>query len=981
MTKILWAVVAAMASTALLAQSTAPVRLTTAESVLGGYGTPIAAVGGDFNNDGHPDIVTIYLGNPSAIALMLGNGDGTFQPPAIVASLGYSPEAVAAGDFNNDGYLDVAILTNAPNVQVYLGDGAGGFTYNASYPVGNNCCGWIGNSLVAAHLRSRTELDLVALNLSDRTLSVLLGNGNGTFQAPATYATTNGPAANPQAVAVGDVNGDGKPDLVVAATYSTSLVVLLGNGDGTFQAPLLYSANNAYSNPNGIALADLNGNKNLDVVLATNQGATVLMGNGDGTFQSPVNYPVVPTGDQISPESVAIANLNNSGKLDLIISDGQGSDDSAVWVFPGNGDGTFQYPQGYAVNPGPTSIVLADFNLDQRLDFAVASNGYSDTGLITVALGNGDGTFQAGTRVGYTSQEAEGFVAADFTNKGNLDIALAEDDGTIDIFPGNSHGAFATSATVTTIGSSGGNPAIVRAYYPGWAPFTASGIQAADMNGDGKLDLVASISFGRFGGGPQGLSGTEIAVMLGNGNGTFAPGVFYDPGDTSGIVAPVIADFNNDGKPDVAVVNYDGLVSVLLNQGGGVLGTPTLINATQGVGATPPIAADFNGDGNMDLAVPAGSSGVWILLGNGNGTFQPPVFYAADGNADVAIAADFNSNNGNQNLDLAVGGPSNTSFGAQILLGNGDGTFTQGSVLDVFPNCGGYYYGQGLWSMAAADLNMDGNLDLIAAPWDTSQCGANLGVVVYSGNGDGTFSQNVTGAPFLVGDNQAGVVVGDFNNDGTPDVAVLTTGQGGGPSFVTVLLNRSLPVSASPASLSYATQLLETSSKAQTVVLTNDTSSPYSLSGLGLTGTDVADFTLTNHCPSSLKAGLHCNLSVTFAPTAIGTRTAAVTNAGATLVPLTGVGTQVQLSPAYLTSSGTVTLTNVGASALRFVGPGIKPVGYAEFDETNNCGSTLSAGASCTISVEFLGGPAGNAEILIYDNGGGSPQIVPLFFN
>jgi len=310
----------------------------------------------------------------------------------------------------------------------------------------------------------------------------------------------------------------------------------------------------------------------------------------------------------------------------------------------------------------------------------------------------------------------------------------------------------------------------------------------------------------------------------------------------------------------------------------------------------------------------------------------------------------------------------------------------------------------GPYNLAAADLNGDGNMDLIVATYTTSDgsgfaqwpCGGNLGVQVYTGNGDGTLSQNVAGAPFLAGPYSGGVLTGDFNNDGMPDVAVLNGMFPGccssSISFFTMLMNRTAPVSLSPAALSYASALLGTSSTPQSVVVTNDTSAPLSLTSLAVTGADAADFPLTNHCPASLAAGRNCSFSVKFAPTASGPRTAAVTGAGTASVSLSGVATQVKLNPARLNfgsvpvgQPGTpksVTLTNVASTPLAFTGTGIKIVGAhaADYSQTNNCGTSLGGGLSCTITVTFKPKATGprNAAVHITDNGGASPQSVAL---
>jgi hypothetical protein len=302
---------------------------------------------------------------------------------------------------------------------------------------------------------------------------------------------------------------------------------------------------------------------------------------------------------------------------------------------------------------------------------------------------------------------------------------------------------------------------------------------------------------------------------------------------------------------------------------------------------------------------------------------------------------------------------------------------------------------------------MDGNLDLIVALAATSDgsgfsqwpCGANLGVVVYSGNGDGTFSPNpssVADAPFLVGPDSGGVLVTDFNKDGLPDVAVLN-GQApnccGNPNtFFTVLLSRSAAVGLSPDSLTFGKQLAGTTSGVQTVVVTNNTNSALSLSALAITGTDNADFQLTNSCPALLPAGRDCGLKVAFSPNDGGNLTAAITGAGSASVALSGLATQVELSTATLnfgtvtvgqtSSAQSVTITNTGNTTLDFTLFRIVGADAGDFVKAagGTCTTTLPASQSCAFAVKFKpqAGGARSAYLQLVDNGGASPQYVLL---
>ncbi len=262
--------------------------------------------------------------------------------------------------------------TSAKLVQTVAALRSSGFSAATNYPAGNG-------RLAAGDFNGDGKPDLVVTGPGNH-ISVLLGNGDGTFQTAVSYTA----GVSPESVAVGDVNGDGKPDLVVGSSVGGTVSVLLGNGDGTFQPAVNYSTSS-----NGsfcVAVGDFNGDGKPDIVTANylDNTVSVLLGNGDGTFQAAVNYAV---GN--SPYSVAVGDFNGDGKPDLVTANYVGG---SVSVLLGNGDGTFQAAVSYAVGSYPDSVAVGDFNGDGKPDLVTAN--YVG-GSVSVLLGNGDGTFQA----------------------------------------------------------------------------------------------------------------------------------------------------------------------------------------------------------------------------------------------------------------------------------------------------------------------------------------------------------------------------------------------------------------------------------------------------------------------------------------------------------------------------------------------------------------------------------------------------------
>jgi hypothetical protein len=753
-----------------------------------------------------------------------------------------------------------AVTANA-ELHIFLGNGTGSLTYNATYPAPNSGNTNPGpNSIVAADVNGEGKIDLVAMTPYNGVF-VFLGNGDGTFQAPVVNTTvcTNA-IGNCESLAVGDLNGDGKPDLALQSNDTTGggISILLNNGSGAFGTGTYYPVAIAGTFAGGaIAIGDVNGDKKPDVIVgSSNVTAIVYLNQGSGTFK--VNG-TVGTVSLIPTNNIVLADINNDKKLDIIIPDGFGD----VFTFYGKGNGTFTAGPGYplqACNDCSNFLIqVADFNGDGTLDL-LESNGIV---IGTVSLGRGDGTFQMNQVNAYnTTFTASNIATADFNGDGFPDTAQSLSggaNGKIGINLGSSHGALGTTALVTV--STCANNVVE------W-------VAARDVNGDGKADIVATMQDATF----AGCQNNTVAVLTGLGTGKFKKPVYYPTGSTAQELIVDLVDVNGDGKLDIVTGNADGSISVLLNKGNGTFNPGTLITSMTSISALPNYLtfADFNGDGKMDIAVSTNSSvtAVYVLPGNGNGTFGTPIQTSLPYYPITLAAADFNKDG---KADLLVtttaNGCTNGDRGYAFLKGNGSGSFAPGPL-----NCLPY---QNPEIPIVVDLNGDGKLDVVIPTTGSSPTGP----AILQGNGDGTFT---TSEIYYSGRANNNAVVADFNGDGMLDIATVNSSTFN-PQFLTVMFNSTQPVSISPLNVNYGSVTVG-AKKAETVVLTNNQKTSLAITSFTLGGTNPGDFTEKSTCGTSRKAGWDCTITVTFTPTATGARST-------TLSIKDAVGTQtVQLS-------------------------------------------------------------------------------------
>ncbi len=685
----------------------------------------------DFNGDGKPDIVAGLEADSSLVnsglAVLLNNGDGTFQAPSTYNAGGTTnADAIAIADFNRDGIPDIAVASYEDHSSSLFGG-----------------------------------------------VGVLLGNGDGTFQAVVSYSTGGYGAG---AVAAGDLNRDGIADLVVAdyndAGFTTSVAsVLLGNGDGTFQPPVNYAAG-GYAG-DAVAIGDFNGDGVPDVLEGNNCSTTglctggaigVLLGNGDGTLQTVstlyVGYDIF---------GLVAGDFNADGHLDMVVSGVPPTGSMAsleIMLGDGHGGITEQYSYSYDASFN-VSLAAGDLDGDGKLDLAIADEcgaGGCFPGAVSVVFGTGDGTLQVPANIS-TPQFGSGLTAADFNGDSFSDYVLAVI---------SSSGSFPSGFVQLFVGNGMGNFDGLQSYDPGGAfPY---GVTSADVDGDGKRDIVVANQCASN----IDCSSGRVGVLLGDGLGNFSAPLSLDSGGP-GAQAVAVGDLDHIYTTDIAVANQmaNTVGVIFANEPPGYF-LATVTFPSGGNNPNSIALADLNRDGLLDIVVSnqtdsTNSNGeVSVLLNNGDHTFQNPVTYATGGSTAQWVAVgDFN---GDGNVDVAVANTSGSNGSVGILLGNGDGTLQPAVTYDSG--------GDSALSLAVADFNGDGKLDIaIANPYDENDPNlATQPVGLLLGNGDGTFQTT----QFYDADGGSIVAATDFNNDGHVDLLTLNPYF----NFVTVLPNR-----------------------------------------------------------------------------------------------------------------------------------------------------------------------------------------------
>ncbi|HEU5340294.1 beta strand repeat-containing protein [Edaphobacter sp.] len=409
-------------------------------------------------------------------------GAGTIAQNTVAGStspvtVGNGPDGVAAGDFNGDGLIDLAVLNgNKKTISILIGDGAGGFTASGTtYATGNSPV-----AIVATDFNGDGKLDLAVANSADGTISILLGNGDGTFKNQAVYTLPNLllVGTTPTALAVGDFNGDGIPDIAVAGSILVGTVdIMQGDGTGAFSAPFLLSA--AVGNgPSSIVVGDFNGDGKLDFAVTnkSSNSISVMLGGGNGTTFNQATGSPISTGSSTSPAALVAADLNGDGKRDLAVVE---SGKNRIDIFKGKGDGTFTLqPSSLATGSSPTSIVSGDFNSDGKIDLA-AGNTISKT--LGMFLGNGDLTFQSQTTAGVGSNPIVG-ASADFNGDGTSDLVVANNgSSTVNIFLNEMTDT--ASALLSGVSVPGGGTHNVDSVYAGDTNFSASTSNTVALTG------------------------------------------------------------------------------------------------------------------------------------------------------------------------------------------------------------------------------------------------------------------------------------------------------------------------------------------------------------------------------------------------------------------------------------------------------------------------------------------------------------------
>ncbi|HXJ90607.1 MAG TPA: VCBS repeat-containing protein [Candidatus Binatia bacterium] len=692
---------------------------------------------GDFNGDGKQDVATIVENYDSinqvytySLSVLLGNGNGTFKAPTLTA-ISDPCSVFAVGDVDRDKKDDIVIVhvggycsNTSSGFDVLISNGDGTFTpkNDTPYAISPN---WLRGGTLAVTTKSGF-LDVVAVDYptdgsTPSSVVTVLGNGDGTFSTTPTSISLSRPVAES---AIADLNGDGLLDIVGTDAASSRVTVFLATSATAYAGGVPYTTPDGGYGTNSIAIGDLNNDGKPEIVTPSWTGnISVYVNNGDGSFQPAVYYDAVWSGPDGAPgwtypTAIAIADVNGDGNADVVSSNAYSSD---VTILLGNGDGTLNVPTfGYAVGGGTyddprVAAIVADFDGDGFADIVVPDYGFS----LAFLKGYNDGTFRAALNY------------------------------------------YAPAANNEWVG--------------------AVGLANGDFNGDGIPDIVI--------GSEGGWNIAGITVFLTRPDGSLKPGVTYGTSNCYWYVA--VADFDKDGHPDIAATNHcSGELEIFNGKANGTF-VPGPAIATDVSNMTPSdlVVGDFDGDGYPDVAVinqnsEEGNSSVAVILNDGTGNFKPAVTYPLSTISYQGIAV--GDLNGDKKLDIVVPYSYDASAVA-LLLGVGDGTFSQASDVAVgIPGVDPYCSTTGQLCpqmVTLADIDADGNTDIIA----TLRHGGGQDIVILPGTGTtegvpsfgtptylaSSLQQQGTGWP-----SPAGIQAIDIDGDGNLDLVYTNASYG-----------------------------------------------------------------------------------------------------------------------------------------------------------------------------------------------------------
>jgi hypothetical protein len=736
---------------------------------------------GDLSGDSVLDLVV--ADGLESFGVFLGVGNGTFRPRLEYAR-SVAPDSVGLVELNGDGKLDV-VVAGAGTLGVFYGQGDGTFVTGPEYETASNRTV---TEMAIEDLDGDGRADVVVADGPDSyaeydpggtTVSVFLGQGNGTLSPSGELFVD---ILFAPSVAVGDLNGDGSLDLVVAGLDARAsdienpedtgkLTVFYGRGEGAFGAPVdhlgLYPID-------AVAIRDLDQDGIGDVVLANHRypwgsqagnATTVLLGKSDGTLASSKGYG---TGGWYS-SALAVVDLDDDGIPDVVASKGWTAE---LELYMGNGDGSLTPRASYGAGYSPSSIVAGDLNGDRVIDLAVADSKANHVGFL---IGQGQGTFTnpGWARDGFpietqaTDPCGVGYPSiaiSDLNRDGWADLALADTKGhDVRICLGKGDGTFTLQAAYPLPGE----------------PFFLTSV---DLNGDGWSDLLATIYPEQddsgwpdaSAGGSSDQSGT-VSVLLGQASGGFTPGEQFKVGIWPSwvLAGPLLAtgDIDQDGHADVVTASSgttQGVVTARLGNGDGSFGPPA--ERAVGLSLQSVAVGDLNGDGWPDLGLantgrlPDENGSVIVLHGLGNGEFGAPIEYPCACSPGVLLITDLNRDGW---ADLVITHLATSTVG--VLFGKGHGEF--GSEIEYClnglskPRCdqaASSYPNE----LSVADFNGDGLLDLAVL-------NAGFGTVsLLYGQADGSFLDNASYSTAANANEEFidGLAMGDLNNDGRPDL-------------------------------------------------------------------------------------------------------------------------------------------------------------------------------------------------------------------